>query len=416
MVLVARRGWLLKVGALFAVADEAAAKGDKAAVRSLACTDPLISGPCPGGHSGQAVGRLAVTSPQAWPFRSIANAAGGMLLFGTMACALAQPSDLVPQRAEGSGCTVHLSRDLVPPTTPGMKRTISWDGACIGGSARGLGTLSVEFVIDTGIERASPTKSSSRQTMIGGRPFGYMGLYHTTGSYSYTVPQSVPGIGFVHEGLEVAFSEGWGLSLQGIEVGGTTMKIPDIAPVTTRRNQFIKNGYKTLMLMGSSCLLHKTLPSCNGWEEGVVFELAEFNDSLPALARYEKRRITYCADPHEIKSCAPLVERLGAPLRADILALIQRAKPEVEGILQRMTAFSMATAGPSAPVATAPAVQTAAVAIDVEKLSVGALFSAADEAAVKGDKVGARAALRALIRRFPDHPLAATAAKQLSAL
>lgn len=51
---------------------------------------------------------------------------------------------------------------------------------------------------------------------------------------------------------------------------------------------------------------------------------------------------------------------------------------------------------------------------DLETLNVGQLFALADELTVAGNAQKARSVRRALISRFPDHPLAAQAVQQLS--
>jgi hypothetical protein len=50
------------------------------------------------------------------------------------------------------------------------------------------------------------------------------------------------------------------------------------------------------------------------------------------------------------------------------------------------------------------------------QMNAGQLFAKADELSSAGDSVKAREVLRALISRFPDHPLATTAAQQMSKL
>ncbi|MEQ1536652.1 MAG: hypothetical protein ABL923_12335 [Burkholderiaceae bacterium] len=50
------------------------------------------------------------------------------------------------------------------------------------------------------------------------------------------------------------------------------------------------------------------------------------------------------------------------------------------------------------------------------KMNAGQLFAKADELSSQGDKAKAREVLRILVSRFPDHPLAATAAQQIAAL
>lgn len=50
------------------------------------------------------------------------------------------------------------------------------------------------------------------------------------------------------------------------------------------------------------------------------------------------------------------------------------------------------------------------------KLNAGQLYTKADEMSAQGDKSKARVALRTLVSRFPNHPLAATAAQQMIAM
>jgi TolA-binding protein len=64
----------------------------------------------------------------------------------------------------------------------------------------------------------------------------------------------------------------------------------------------------------------------------------------------------------------------------------------------------------------AAAVQAAETRARTDKLAQagpGELFVLADEYKSQNDKAGARAALRALIKRFPDHALAKSAAAEL---
>lgn len=49
----------------------------------------------------------------------------------------------------------------------------------------------------------------------------------------------------------------------------------------------------------------------------------------------------------------------------------------------------------------------------LQTMNPGQLFAKADELNAKGDRARAREALRALVSRFPDHPLALTAARQM---
>lgn len=62
------------------------------------------------------------------------------------------------------------------------------------------------------------------------------------------------------------------------------------------------------------------------------------------------------------------------------------------------------------------ALDTAKLRTDIAKMNAGQLFAKADELSSSGDTAKAREVLRALVSRFPDHPLAAQAANQLSNL
>ena len=60
--------------------------------------------------------------------------------------------------------------------------------------------------------------------------------------------------------------------------------------------------------------------------------------------------------------------------------------------------------------------ETQAFRSSLGSMTVGQLFAKADELSTTGDSTKAREVLRALVTRFPDHPLAATAAQRLSAM
>ena len=62
------------------------------------------------------------------------------------------------------------------------------------------------------------------------------------------------------------------------------------------------------------------------------------------------------------------------------------------------------------------AVETAKLRTDIAKMNAGQLFAKADELSSSGDSVKAREVLRALVSRFPDHPLAAQAASQMAGM
>ncbi len=61
-------------------------------------------------------------------------------------------------------------------------------------------------------------------------------------------------------------------------------------------------------------------------------------------------------------------------------------------------------------------VDAAKLRAEIAKMNVGQLFAKADELSSSGDSVKAREVLRALVIRFPDHPLAAQAAAQMAGM
>lgn len=62
------------------------------------------------------------------------------------------------------------------------------------------------------------------------------------------------------------------------------------------------------------------------------------------------------------------------------------------------------------------ALDTAKLRTDIAKMNAGQLFAKADELSSSGDTAKAREVLRALVSRFPDHPLAAQAAAQMAGM
>lgn len=62
------------------------------------------------------------------------------------------------------------------------------------------------------------------------------------------------------------------------------------------------------------------------------------------------------------------------------------------------------------------AVYTAKLRTEIAKMNAGQLFAKSDELSSSGESVKAREVLRALVSRFPDHPLAAQAAAQMAGM
>ena len=290
-------------------------------------------------------------------------------------------------------------RQLPPP-----KEEWSWSGACVGGTAFGPGTLKTRF---PGPGQITEFK---QLTLDGGFPVGY--------EYTWIEQQDTPGrtmtrVMFWSDGRGVSFSQGWGLDTTAFSSGVSRVTEPRLVPVQPTAELGSGLSAPSGMVMLSNMM---KFPISSSGEMQTVdnWELRE----MPQGVGFQNARVTPCPVPTDAQSCRSLAEAAAAPLREEVLAFIRQAKPAVDAayarIHQALAATGSAATTPAAGAA-APAAMPAARS-DVNVLPVGALFAAADEAASRGDRAGAREALRALLRRFPDHPLAARAATQLSSL
>lgn len=331
----------------------------------------------------------------------------------------AENLDLVPLKTS-SGCEVQFFAEVVnmKGAAVGDKVSWEWNGACIGGLAQGFGTLTRRHVT----EHANMRFSWSHP-FHAGRPFSYgkSGFSIDYLNSPTLAPVRNESWALVADGAAVAFTDGWGFTLDDASLKTFPMQAPRRVAMALRSQQRLNTGTRALMLMESPCLIHKDLPGCANDDERKVYQFSEFAVGGDAAANYKNRKVTYCPDPHSLQGCEATAERLSAPVRDQIFAFIDQARPAADASAERMNAVLQAQArsAPAAPApATAgtPAAAPAAANRDLDALPVGALYALADEYNAKNDRVQARAALRALVRRFPDHPLAAVAVKQLAAL
>ena len=292
-----------------------------------------------------------------------------------------------------------------------------WLGACVGARAQGPGTMTVNAVDGSyGVQ--------TRTLAHAGLAFGYRADIST-----FRQPQGVPAtpampvnVFFRHAGQWVRFTDGWGLSTQGLTGDQLPMPLPQRVAVRPVELASLHSGRRMLMLMPSQCILHPKIPGCTDNPERKVYQLTE--TILGDTPGANRRQSTDCPDPFSLPSCAALIEQRAASLRDEVLAFIAAARPDHEARLQRMR-DTLSQAAPATPAnaaapasardATAPAAAKLPAA-DLDQLGVGALFALADEAQARGDKAGARAALRTLLRRFPNHKLAERAAALLPTL
>jgi hypothetical protein len=318
-----------------------------------------------------------------------------------------------------SGCGYYSD----PTLNDGLKKiadikiTWHWEGECIGGLAQGLGISKLAYV-----NQYVNGSHSTRQHYHAGYPVGYG--KHTFNSKNLSLQSWL----FSHQEKSVGFN-GLGFIGNDALLSPTTVLLPEERPSEFQKNQSLMIPARVATFMGGHCGLNKDrFPDC-GFGEGEgkydVFYMMEMPRSGDGSSAYNARIETFCPEPRNIQSCNAMVQQKAAVYRTEILAFINQNKAAVEDTLQRMNAVLVA-AGKAAPGAAvnAPTSTTNRVAPSADPTfmqslntyTVGQLFSMADDYESKKDTATARVLLRKLIERFPNHALAALAAKQLAAL
>lgn len=163
-----------------------------------------------------------------------------------------------------------------------------------------------------------------------------------------------------------------------------------------------------------------------GCREGATFTI--YN-----VWRFTKNDTTgehrYCPDPRTPSGCEGLWREMTAPLAPQVQAIQAEANASAAAtrarVAQMMQSYDRRlaeaeTARRQAAMQRAAEAQAAAEKEEAEfqaslkTKNPGQLFALADQLRSDGDTYRAREALRALVSRFPDHPLAVTAAQQMS--
>jgi hypothetical protein len=351
----------------------------------------------------------------------------GLIFFNMFGfVAFAQSMELV--KTEG-GCDIYTDvstrESLKKIPNAEFKITWQWDGECIGGLAQGLGNQKMD------VELGPPNGNSihmTRQYYHAGYPVGY-------GKFSLKSDMlSLQGWAFNHQKTKIFFS---GLGLTGIDalLNDTMVQLPQENLSDIQKGQMFQTASRFATFEGTHCGLHKTrFPEC-GFDTGEstydVFYIRESPKTGDNYADYKASSYTFCPEPRNPQSCMALVQQKTATYRAEIISYIEQAKPEVEATLKRMNAVLVA-AGKQDTSASAKSAANAHTTTttyaqskpdnspeflqSMNKRSVGQLFSMADDFQSKGDNATTRIVLRKLIERFPDHALAALAAKQLANL
>lgn len=207
--------------------------------------------------------------------------------------------------------------------------------------------------------------------------------------------------------IERANAEGaplWGYNALQFGVSpepATSLRAPDGVSVGT---------YKT------TCELHRAAVSgCTGDRPvyGVLVLDNDFSTPDP---------IQWCPNPYTSVGCAPLWEAVAAPYiqaQRAFLAKIDAANRPRKEEIDRLNAPYLAQLATAARAAEAARIaakekEERAFATSLTTLGVGQLFAKADELDQAGEADKARQVRRALVSRFPNSPLAAQAAAQMS--
>ena len=306
-----------------------------------------------------------------------------------------------------SGCTLFHQTS---PAQATLKVEWDWSGYCVNGLTEGLGVLTSTYEQTEG-KRSILSKMTVRYHQ--GMPFGFgsmtMESLKQKINYFYTD-------GIRHLSLGVAF--------KGTEslVSTDDAPLPEMDFSQTAPGKGIATDKQVVMYSETSCALHSKLPQF----ADCGFSPEKKNYQIYLLTIYQRTpdgmlgpdpQVVLCPDPRSAAGCEETVRRVVTPMAKEIMAAIEADRPSY----QRKLAAMQATIAPQLQAernrkqqaATALANEERARAEKLAQAGPGELFVLADEAKSRNDKAGARAALRALIKRFPDHALAKSAAAEL---
>lgn len=206
-----------------------------------------------------------------------------------------------------------------------------WDGECVGGKAEGLGT----FVQKVRADENLSDLYYSTQTRHAGVAYGYTTLNFTKRDPSLELLEKVT---FNFDGARVVFSRGWGWSLEGLLVGGSSMSLPRPAPAEAVPAMSIEAPSGILNLVATTCATEPDdTAACKGVGDRyrTIYLIRQYDTERNVVKR---RTVTPCPDIYTIASCLPLLAQKSAPLRAEILGLLERAKPAVDALLEKSNA------------------------------------------------------------------------------
>lgn len=352
------------------------------------------------------------------------------IYFGLAMCNLAHAQGTETVRlADITDCSVFWSKAEALAYIKDERVKWTGKGACVGGMAEGLWTLRRDSAFPIGDEIKPLGWSEKLAYFHAGHPFGWVRKVDVSQDHDASAidmigenakppewVRQVPMIQLLGERAGVMFSDAvWGIRYSAQDLA--QRQWPDFSGKFTPQSL---QGQGLGALVGAAsaggavftktrCAIEKGMfPECSFEAGKPNFHIYYFLQSPAGGGRAGNK--AYCPEPRQFSSCAAMGEAMAAPMRATMQEAAEKFRDGIAAQFQRMDETLKLASGAS------PAAPPPAAAADLDALPVGGLYAAADEALQRGDKPAAKAALRALLRRFPDHPLAVVAAQQLGQL
>lgn len=376
------------------------------------------------------------TAANWWTFvvRVVSACSVAIATLGGPASAWAQRATVMVKTTLGCSVAVDPNSLKVMSETPNSSSTWAWSGDCIDGLGTGRGVLRHVWKTGAG-DYAYETVTVQTGQMHRGQFYGFVKHQFQTNSSNAELRKTYqPGYAFILfdrmvgiSGLGLIASDavldpaGDALPVRGFEWGRELMSIGD-------------SQIGNLMLMKVHCGLDKQrFPECGFGEGEQKYEVYRFTQMSPAIGSTgapPPSSYTYCPNPRDRNSCSGLAVQLSQPFVDSIEAFLLDSLPKLKDIdgQTRKAGAELAKKRADEAAAKALAAERAAQAdarvradfdAKLDQATVGELFAMADEYKSKGGKdnlLKARAVLRKLVARFPEHKLALLSAQMLTDL
>lgn len=331
------------------------------------------------------------------------------------------------------GCLVAISEPMLSAYSQSGSLQWSWSGRCVDNMAEGLGELRLDLRGRTGERTREHTETTSG--------YAHQGLFY--GFQKRRIQIQIAGVTPIDNTLHIfcmpgrcVGGHGLGLKWSDSLLDPQLDALPERGFDWTRENISIHDSRMgSLALMKIPCGLDKQrFPACGFGVNEQNYDVYRFVHT-PAQADAAKS-YTYCPSPRDRNSCMSLAEKLAQPFVDSIEEFLIASLPKltrIDGISRnagtlltqrRKTELALEAAAKQAveneAIAKEAAEKEASAMAEkqfrntLKMLNAGQLFSKADELSSSGDPLKAREVLRALVSRFPDHPLANTAAQKMS--